>query len=76
MGKAKKKEVSYKEKVYYFANLGNCLGPGDEIFVDDTQEESIKYLQQEWGEDIEVAYIYEVKCIGKYKINVQLEKID
>jgi hypothetical protein len=73
MAKAKKPTVQPIDMVHYHAATDPYLGP--EIYIADSQEQAIADLREDEG-DIELVYIYEVKCIGKYKVNFTLEKLD
>ena len=74
MARAKKPIVKATEKVYYHAtDSDNYLS--NEIVLAESQEQAITYLREDEG-DVEYVYIYEIKCIGKYKVNFQLVKLD
>lgn len=75
MARAKKPQLDYKNAVYYYASEAALLGPGDEMYPENTQEEAVTSLRQD-SEDLDTIYMYEIKCIGKYKVNFQLEKLD
>jgi hypothetical protein len=73
MAKAKKPTVQPIDMVHYHAATDPYLGT--KIYIADSQEQAIADLREDEG-DIELVYIYEVKCIGKYKVNFTLEKLD
>jgi hypothetical protein len=75
MAKAKKPQPDHINTVYYYASDVVLLGAGDEIYPESTQEEAISSLRHH-NKDVETIYMYEIKCICKYKINFQLEKLD
>jgi hypothetical protein len=75
MAKAKKPQPDHIHTVYYYASDVVLLGAGDEIYPESTQEEAISSLRHH-NKDVETIYMYEIKCICKYKINFQLEKLD
>jgi hypothetical protein len=74
MAKAKKPIVKPIEKVHYYAthedHYLDC-----EIYPVESQEQAIANLREDEGE-VEFLFMYEIKCIGKYKVNFTLEKID
>jgi hypothetical protein len=74
MAKAKKPTVKPTEIVHYYATNDedylNC-----EIYPVQSQEQAIANLREDEGE-IEQLFMYEIKCIGKYKVNFTLEKIN
>ena len=73
MAKAKKPTVQPIDKVHYHATTDPYLHT--EIYIADSQEQAITDLREDEG-DVDIIYIFEVKCIGKYKVNFQLEKLD
>ena len=73
MAKAKKTTVQPMNMVHYHAATDPYLGR--EIYIADSQEQAIADLREDEG-DIELVYIYEIKCIGKYKFKLTLDKID
>ena len=74
MAKAKKPTVKPTERIYYHATDDeNYLS--NEIYITESQEQAIADLREEEG-DVDEIFIYEIKCIGKYKVNFTLEKID
>lgn len=76
MAKAKKPQLlDYKNAVYYYASEEEFLHPNDEIWPDATQEGAIRTLRED-SDELETIYLYEIKCIGKYKVNFKLEKLD
>lgn len=74
MAKAKRPQLDYKNAVYYYASE-DPLRSGDDMIPDNTQQEAITSLRQD-SEELETVYMYEIKCIGKYKVNFTLEKLD
>ena len=75
MARVKKPVVSYKDAVYYHASESSHLGSAEEIYPDETQTGAIQYLREQEG-DVDTIYLFEIKCVGKYKVNFQLEKLD
>lgn len=73
MARPKKQPVAPTDKVHYHASSDPYLGT--EIYIAESQEQAITDLREDEG-DVDTIYLFEVKCIGKYKVNFQLEKID
>jgi hypothetical protein len=73
MGRPKKQPVNYIDKVHYHAASDPYLGA--EIYISESKTQAITDLREDEG-DVDTIYIFEIKCIGKYKVNFTLEKID
>jgi len=73
MARPKKQQVAPMDKIHYHATSDPYLGA--EIYIAESQEKAITDLREDEG-DVDMIYIFEVKCIGKYKVNFQLEKLD
>jgi ribosomal protein L9 len=59
--------------VYYSASV-EPIEPEMEIFPELTAEDAIDYVKEN-EPDMREIYLYEIKLIGKYKVNYNLEKI-
>ena len=71
MGRAKKQ----KENQLYYAASIEPIEPEMEIFPELTAENAIDYVKENEPNMKEV-FLYEIKLVGKYKVEYKLEKID
>jgi hypothetical protein len=73
MARPKKKVELPKQEVFYAAST-TLLEAEDQMYPEKSIEDAIDYVK-----DNEVNYkeifLYEIKLIGKYKVNYNLEKI-
>lgn len=76
MARPKKSIPSLRNHTYYYAvSDPDHIDSGNEIYPQETEEKAVSELREDEGE-VEEIWMYEIKLVGRYKVNFSLEKID
>lgn len=74
MGRPKKKPIVVEQETFYHAT-NSPLETDGELYANESKDEALRYLSESESILGEV-YLYEIKCIGKFKASFNLEPIN